>query len=57
MNVNLDSMLCLEMDVEAVEDVMNADYSYIDNVIRDDLDNEKYHNFSDEDDDYEDEIE
>ena len=55
MNVNLDSMLCLEMDVEAVEDVMNADYSYIDNVIGDDLDNEKYHNFSN--DNYEDEIE
>ena len=57
MNVNLDSMLCLEMDVEAVEDVMNADYSYIDNVIGDDLDNEKYHNFSNEDDDYADELE
>ena len=55
MNVNLDSMLCLEMDVEAVEDIMNADYSYIDNVIGDDLDNEKYHNFSN--DNYEDEIE
>ena len=55
MNVNLDSMLCLEMDVEAIEDTMNADYSYIDNVIGDDLDNEKYHNFSD--DNYEDEIE
>ena len=56
MQVNLDSMLCLEMDVEAVEDIMNADYSYIDNVIGDDIDNEKYHNFSDEDDDYKDKI-
>lgn len=41
-NSNLDTILFLEMDVEAFEDAEVADYSYLDTVFGDDLENPVY---------------
>ena len=51
MDLNLDQILCLEMDAEIQENADTDDFSYLDYVMGDDLDDPKYDTEDDDDDD------